>query len=138
MASEAKPRTARRDVSVKTLPTAAYSSVGTTCATSPEQSEVMELQGYSRPTYNKLVHSATMRSADICVIHKPTADELVNNTCRSTVHRLVAVGWRNFLSPQCRNYSRDPDLAHLGDSQSTSKQSLKSITSAVPDILHVV
>jgi len=36
-----------------------HNNVGTTCTTSPEQIEVMELEGYSRPTYNKLVHSAT-------------------------------------------------------------------------------
>jgi len=36
-----------------------HNSVGTTWTKSPEQIEVMELEGYSRPTYNKLVHSAT-------------------------------------------------------------------------------
>jgi len=30
-----------------------HNSVGTTCTTSTEQSEVMELEGYSRPTCNK-------------------------------------------------------------------------------------
>jgi len=40
--------------------------------TSPEQSEVMELDGYSRPTYNKLVYSATTRSTVVVV--NPQAD----------------------------------------------------------------
>jgi len=62
----------------------------TTC-TSPEQIEVMQLEGYSRPTYrpNKLVHSAMTRSTVVYVIQK------------------------------CINYSRDPDHAHLGDSRSS-------------------
>jgi len=52
----------------------------TTCTTSPEQIEVMELEGYSRPTYNKLVHSATTRSSVVGVIHKLTVD-VDNTTC---------------------------------------------------------
>ena len=39
----------------------------------------MELEGYSRPTYNKLAHSATTRSTVVGVIHKLTADEFVDN-----------------------------------------------------------
>ena len=47
--------------------------------TSPEQTEVMELEGYSWPTYNKLlVHSATPRSTVAGVIHKLTIDEFVD------------------------------------------------------------
>jgi len=47
--------------------------------TSPEQTEVMELEGYSWPTYNKLlVHSATPRSTVVGVIHKLTIDEFVD------------------------------------------------------------
>jgi len=60
----------------------------------------MELEGYSRPTYNKLMHSTTARSTVVGVIHKLTADDF-------------------FLSPQCRNYSPDSDHAHLEDSQSS-------------------
>ena len=63
-------RTARRDVSVKILPTAAQQCSRTTCATSREQIEAMELKGYGRPTYNKLVHSATTRSTVVGAIHK--------------------------------------------------------------------
>jgi len=59
-----------------------HSSVATTCTTGPEQIEVMELEGYSGPTYNKLVHSATMRSTVVGVIHKLTVD--VDNTCINT------------------------------------------------------
>jgi len=43
--------------------------------TNPEQIEVMELEGYSQPTYNKLVDSVTMRSTVVGVIHKLTVDE---------------------------------------------------------------
>ena len=52
-----------------------HNSVGTTCMTNPEQIEVMELEGYSQPTYNKLVDSVTMRSTVVGVIHKLTVDE---------------------------------------------------------------
>ena len=48
--------------------------------TNPEQFEVMEFEGYSRPTYNKLVHSATTRSTVVGVIHKLTVDEFVDHT----------------------------------------------------------
>jgi len=41
---------------------------------------VMALEGYSRPTYNKLVHSAMMRSTVVGVIHILTVDEFVNCT----------------------------------------------------------
>jgi len=42
----------------------------------------MELEGYSRPTCaNKLVHSATTRSAVVGVVHKLTVDDFVDNTC---------------------------------------------------------
>ena len=42
----------------------------------------MELEGYtySRPTCNKLVHSATTRSTVVGVIHKLTVDEFVGHT----------------------------------------------------------
>jgi len=53
-----------------------HNSVGTTC-TSPEQIEVMDLEGYSRPTYSKLVHSATTRSTVVGVIHKLTVKLLL-------------------------------------------------------------
>jgi len=52
----------------KILPTAAQQCIETTCTTSPEQIEVMELEGYSRPTYNKLC--AFSHDALVGVIHK--------------------------------------------------------------------
>ena len=55
-------------------------SVGTTCTTNREQIEVMELEGYSQPTYNKLMHSATTRSTVVGVIHKLTVDEFADCT----------------------------------------------------------
>ena len=61
-----------------------HNSVGTTCTTSPKQIEVLELEGYSRPTYNKLAHSATTRSTAVGVIHKLTVDEFVDHTSTTT------------------------------------------------------
>ena len=48
-----------------------------------------------------------------CVINKPTTVEL----CISPYTDDLL--WRNFLSPQCRNCSRDPDHAHLGNTHSS-------------------
>ena len=43
--------------------------------------------------------------------HKQTDDgRVVYITCIPSADDLL---WRNFLSPQCRNSSRDPDHAHL-------------------------
>jgi len=64
-----------------------HNSVGTTCTTSPKQLEVMELQDYSRPTYNKLVHSAMTRSTVVGVIHKLTVDEFFDHTNTPTTCR---------------------------------------------------
>jgi len=52
----------------------------------------MSLEGYSRPTYNKLVHSATTRSTIVGVIHKLTVDEFVDHT---NTNDLL---WQNFQS----------------------------------------
>ena len=90
-----------------------HNSVGTACTISPEQIEVMEWEGYGRPTYIKLVHSATTRSTVVGVIHKLTVESSLLIT---PIHRRLAV--RNFKSPKCRNYSHDPDNAQLGDGQS--------------------
>ena len=49
-----------------------HNTVRTTCTKIPEQIEVMQSEGYSRPTYNKLVHSATTRSTVVGGIHKLT------------------------------------------------------------------
>jgi len=57
-----------------------HNSVGTTCTTNRKQSEVMELESYSRPTYSKLAHSATTRSTVVGVIHKLTVDKFVYHT----------------------------------------------------------
>jgi len=55
-------------------------SAETTSTTSPEQIEVMKLEGYSGTMCNKHVHSAMMRSSrfhcPISVINKPTSGEL--------------------------------------------------------------
>ena len=46
-----------------------------------------------------------------CVTNKPTTVEL----CRLYHLYTDDLLWRNFLSPQCRNCSRDPDHARLGN-----------------------
>ena len=62
----------------------------TICMTSPEQIEVMILEGYSGPMCNKHVHSTMTRSSCfhclIGVINKPTTDGVV-----SPVYRRLAV-----------------------------------------------
>jgi len=53
----------------------------------------------SAPIVSGVINKPTTLS---CVYHLSTDDLL----------------WRNFLSPQCRNCSRDPDHAHLGSTHS--------------------
>jgi len=66
-------------------------SAETICMTSPEQIEVMKLEGYSGAMCNKHVHSNMTRSSrfhcPIGVINKPTTVEL----CISPVYRRLAV-----------------------------------------------
>jgi len=66
-------------------------SAENTCTTSPEQIEVMTLEGYSGTMCNKHVHSTMTRSSrfycPIGVINKPTTDEL----CISPLYRRLAV-----------------------------------------------
>jgi len=66
-------------------------SAETKCTTSPEQIEVMKLQGYSGAMCNKHVHSTMTRSSrfhcPMDVIKKPTTDEL----WISPVYRRLAV-----------------------------------------------
>jgi len=86
---------------------------------------------------NKHMHSTMTRSSRfhclIGVINKPTTVEL------SCVYPLYTDDLlsRNFLSPQCRHCSRDPDHAHLGHTHSsedydfawpTRVQNLKSLS----------
>jgi len=89
-------------------------SAETTCTTSPEQIWVMKSEGYSGTMCNKHVHSTmTPLSRFLCligVINKPTTVEL----WISPVYRRLAVA-----SLQCRNCSRDPDQAHLGNTHSS-------------------
>ena len=61
-----------------------------------------------------LNHDAT-ESAPIVsgVINKPTTVEWVYHLYTDDLL------WWNFLSPQCRNCSRDPDHAHLGNTHSS-------------------
>ena len=54
----------------------------------------------SAPIVSSVINKPTTLS---CVYHLSTDDLL----------------WRNFLSLQCRNCSRDPDHAHLGSTHSS-------------------
>ena len=89
-------------------------SAETTCTTIPEQIEVMKLEGYSGTMSNKHVHSTIMRSSrfhcPIGVINRP------RTSCGYHLYAddLLSMLWRNFLSPQCRNYSLNHDHTHLG------------------------
>jgi len=68
-----------------------HNSAETTCTTSPEQIEVMKLEGYSGAVCNKHVHSTMTWSScfhcPIGVINKPNTDEL----WISPVYRRLAV-----------------------------------------------
>jgi len=103
--------TARRDVQSKVCQLL-HNSIGTTCTTSPKLIEVSELEGYSRPTYNELVHSATTRSTVVGVIHKLTVDVFLDHTNTTTT-------WCGdiFQLQNVDKYSHDSDHAHLADSQ---------------------
>jgi len=62
------------------------SSAETTCTTSPEEIEVMKLEGYSEKMYNKHVHTTRMRSSRFhCLIGVINTDDLL---------------WQNFISPE--------------------------------------
>jgi len=113
--------------------------------TSPEQIEVMKLEGYSGTMCNKHVHSTVMRSSRFCcligVINKLTTDEL----CISPVYQRLAVA--KFSKSTSRNCSRDPDHTHLRNTHSlqdkdfawpTRVQNLKSLALAVAEILRGV
>ena len=53
----------------------------------------------------------------LAMCHKQTDhSRVVYITCIVYTDDLL---WRNFLSPQCRNCSRDPDHAHLGNTHSS-------------------
>ena len=92
-------------------------SAETTYTTSPDQIDGMKLEIQSeamRDRQRALNHDA-IESAPVVsdVINKPTT--------LSCVYRLYTddLLWRNFLSPQCTNCSRDPDHAHLGSTHSS-------------------
>ena len=85
-------------------------SAETTCTKSPEQIEVMKLEGYSGTVCNKHVHLTMMRSSRF---HCPIGVQL----WIPPVYRPLAVA--KFLTPQCRNSSRDLDHAHLGNTNSS-------------------
>ena len=79
---------------------------------------------------------ATTRSTVVGVIHK-----LDRRRVRWSHLYTDDLLWRNFLSPQCRNYSREPDNANLGPvnhqyfTWPTRIQNSKSLALAVREIL---
>ena len=123
------------------------SSAEITCTASPEQIKVINLKRYSKAMCNKHVHSIMTRSSrfrcPVGFINKPTTFEFW--IPRYTDDLL----WRDFLSPQCRNCSGDPDHAHLRNTVTHHKTKtsrgrlaykiiLKSLALAVAEKLHGV
>ena len=106
----------------------------------------MKLADYSGSMCNKYVQSTKTRSSRfrclIGVVNKLTTDRVVDITCNTD-----DLLWRSFLSPQCRNCSRDRDHSHLVNTHSsqdkdfawlTHVQNLKSLALDVAEILHGV
>ena len=91
-------------VSVEILPIATHSAE-TTCTTSPEQIEVMKLEGYSGPMCNKHVHSTMTPSSRFhCLIgdiNKPTTVKFMDITLYDDLL------WRNVL------YVHNVEIAHV-------------------------
>ena len=118
-------------------------SAETTYTTSFDQIDGMKLEIWSEAKRDRqcaLNHDAIESTSIVSsVINKPMTLSCVYHL--STDDFL----WRNFLSPQCRNCSRDPDHAHLGSTHSsqdftlpTRVRNLKSLALDVAEILHGV
>ena len=92
-------------------------SAETTYTTSPDQIDGRKLEIKSKAMRDRqcALNHETVESTPIVssVINKPTTLSCVYHL--STDDLLL----RNFLSPQCRNCSRDPDHAHLGNTHSS-------------------
>ena len=92
-------------------------SAETTYTTSPDQIDGMKSEILSEAMRDRqcALNRDAADSAPIVssVINKPTTLSCVYQL--STNHLL----WRNFLSPQCRNCSLDPDHVHLGSTHSS-------------------
>ena len=92
-------------------------SAETTYTTSPDQIDGMKLE----------IQSEAMRDRQCALNHDAIESALIVSsvinklTTLSCVYHLSTddLLWRNFLSPQCRNCSRDPDHAHLGNTHSS-------------------
>jgi len=106
----------------------------------------MKSEGYSGPMYKK---------TETCALNHDGIESLpLSYRCHKQTDYGPSCGyhlytddllWRNFLSPQYRNFSRDRDHAHLGNTHSsqdedftwpTRIQNLKSLALAVAEILH--
>jgi len=92
-------RTAHRDVSVEILRKLLHSSVGTDCTTHPRQIDVTELDGYSRPTCNKL------RASSNDALDRRRCNSQARPSTSSADHTIDLPG-RNFLSLGLRQNSR--------------------------------
>jgi len=97
----------------------------------------MELEGYSRPTYNKLVHSAMTRSTVLSVIHKLTVDEFADQRVavakfsKSKMQKWVALPWSRPLGKQLLIGSL---MLHMVNPYTN----FESLALAIPKILHEV
>ena len=92
-------------------------SAETTYTTSPDQIDGMKLE----------IQSEAMRDRQCALNHDAIESALIVSsvinklTTLSCVYHLSTddLLWRNFLSPQCRNCSRDTDHAHLKNTHSS-------------------
>jgi len=112
--------TARCVVSIEILPIATQQCRNYLAyTTSPDQIDGMKLEIQSEAMCDRqcaLNHDA-IESAPIVssVINKPTT-----LSCVGLYHLFTDdLLWQNFLSPKCRNCSRDPDHAHLRSTHSS-------------------
>jgi len=94
-------------------------SAETTCTTGPEQIEVMKLEGYRGPMCNKhaLNHDLIESLSLSYRCHKQTN---YGPSCGYHLHTDDLL-WQNFLSPQCRNCSHDPDHAPFREDFSSAR-----------------
>ena len=78
-------------------------TVVTTCTTNSEQIEVMELEGYSRPTCNKLCSSGHDASIVVGVIYKLDRRRVLWTT-RPTCRGIIFQAWDKLLEESIFNF----------------------------------
>jgi len=89
--------------SVKIFSTAACTSVETSCTTNPEQVEVLELEGYSRPTCSKLCATSSDASTVVGAIHKLDRGQVLlttRSTCSGEIFKVQCF----YMAPHTRSH----------------------------------